>query len=319
MKIINNILESQSNVTFEPTLSLFEKAIVINYKKVGTRFLRELASYPNNIHVDNKQIDIQFKRHQFKECDGINELNYLIQTHYVWTPWDWEDNFDVKNTYKNCNNLSDFLHSEKSKNFTDLLMNNTNKDIILLMRNPNDRFFSGLIQVLTSYIDVLKNEISERELLKKLKNLSDSDIDQFTNSFNLYNIDTFVVSHLPTYISFLIETKWNLILQDIHTENYLHNYIELIHNISDKSKIKIIDLEDCNSDSAGEFFASLQPNINLNEFWTNRKQKIESNRHLYDNVVSIIEDIKPEVIFHFLKKEYANYLELKTSKFFVKI
>mgnify|MGYP007100212632 CR=1 FL=1 len=78
-------------------------------------------------------------------------------------------------------------------------------------------------------------------------------------------------------------------------------------------------MEDCQSDSAGIFFASLQPSIDLTPFWMNKTQKIESNKHLYNNVVKIIEDTKPEVIFHFLKKEYANYLELKTSKFFVKI
>jgi hypothetical protein len=319
MKVINNILESQSNVTFEPTLSLFEKAIVINYKKVGTRFLRELSSYPNNIHTDNKQIDIQFKRYQFKECNGMNELSYLIKNNYVWTPWDFEDNYNLTDTYKNWNNLSDFLNSEKSENFTKLLLNNENKDIVFLVRNPIDRFFSGLIQVLAAYIDVLKIDKTERELLKKLKNVSDSDIDKFIELFNLYTIDEFVESHLHIYISFLIEAKWNLILQDIHTENYLNNYIELIHNISDKTKIKIIDLEDCNSDSAGEFFSSLQPNVDLNQFWNNRNQKIESNKHLYNNVIKIIENTQPEVIFHFLKKEYANYLELKTSNFFVKI
>jgi hypothetical protein len=172
---------------------------------------------------------------------------------------------------------------------------------------------------MVTYIDMLKNDVSERELLKKIKNLTDDDIDVFINSFNLYTTNDIVETNLPTYIQFLIEMKWDLILQDIHTENYLHNYKEFIYNITDKTKIKIIDLEDCQSDPAGIFFASLQPSIDLTPFLMNKTQKIESNKHLYNNVVKIIEDTKPEVIFHFLKKEYANYLELKTSKFFVKI
>jgi len=35
MNIIHNV-----NRIFEPTVSVFEKALVINYKKVGTRFFR---------------------------------------------------------------------------------------------------------------------------------------------------------------------------------------------------------------------------------------------------------------------------------------
>jgi hypothetical protein len=318
MQNIKNTLKGQSNVTFEPTISLFEKAIVINYKKVGTRFLRELASYPNDIDFDNNQIDIQFKRDQFIN-DDINKIDYLSNSYYIWTPWDWDNNFDIKNSYKNWNTLADFLSSQNCNNFTELLLNNKNKDIIFLIRNPIDRFFSGLIQIMVTYIDMLKNEKSERELLKKIKNLSDADIDVFINSFNLYTTNDIVEVHLPTYIQFLIEMKWDLILQDIHTENYLHNYKEFIYNISDKTKIKIIDLEDCQSDSAGTFFASLQPKVDLSTFWMGKNQKIESNKHLYNNVIKIIEELNPEVIIHFLKKEYANYLELKTSKFFVKI
>jgi len=319
MQSIKDILDSKSNVTFEPTISLFENAIVINYKKVGTRFLRELASYPNDINFDNKQIDIQFKRDQFGMFDNSNRIDYFTNPYYVWTPWDWDDNFDIKNSYTNWNTLADFLSSQNCNNFTELLLNNKDKDIIFLVRNPIDRFFSGLIQIIATYVDILKNDVFERELLKKIKNLTDSDIDVFINSFDLYTINDIVETQLPTYIEFLIEMKWDLILQDIHTENYLHNYKEFIYNISDKSKIKIIDLEDCKSNSAGTFFASLQPNVDLSTFWMNKNQKIESNKHLYNNVIKIIEKTNPEVIFHFLKKEYANYLELKTSKFFVKI
>jgi hypothetical protein len=126
MQNINSMLKGQSNVSFEPTLSLFETAIVINYKKVGTRFLRELASYPNNINFDNKQIDIQFKRDQFRN-DDINKIDYLSNSHYIWTPWDWDNNSDIKDSYEKWNNLSDFLTSENSNNFTELLLNNTNR------------------------------------------------------------------------------------------------------------------------------------------------------------------------------------------------
>ena len=61
------------NYTFEPTINLFKNALVFNYKKVGTRFFREIVSYPHNINKQNKQLDLSFRPRQFNQLlnDGL--------------------------------------------------------------------------------------------------------------------------------------------------------------------------------------------------------------------------------------------------------
>lgn len=319
MEQIKNRLYIQSNVTFEPTISIFKKAIVINYKKVGTRFLRELASHPNDVNEDNKQIDLQYRRDQYNSNVGESDtLQYLNKQYHIYTPWDWDSNLDMVESYKNWHSLQDFLDSEGVSNFTELLLENPNKEIVFLVRNPIKRFFSGIVQVLAAYLEQLKDE-TEREQLKLIKNLQDSDIDYLIEAFEFQHNNNKATEIIHIYIEYLIQTKWDLILQDIHTENYLQHYIEFIYNIKDKSKIKIIDLDDCNSDSAYEFFREIRDDEELRLFWKRRRQYIDSNKHLYDSAIDILGGSEDDTIFHYLKREYACYEELINSKHFVKI
>jgi hypothetical protein len=323
MKQIHDRLYNQSNVTFEPTLNFFKNAIVINYKKVGTRFLREIVSYPNDVNIDNKQVDIQYRRDQFKSHTySLNNLHYLDSNHYIQTPWDWVDNLDIVKSYKDWNDLDSFLKYQNVNNFTELLLENSDKEIVLLMRNPIERFFSGIVQVLLAFIEDLKTNQKERNGLKLIMNKSDSDIDNLIN--NLEN--SLYIKHnnpmqetITPYINYLIDYKWDLILQDIHTENYLHHYIELIYNIKDKSKIKIIDLKDCNSDSAYNFFSELRGDNELEMLWSDRKNKIDSNKNLYNIAIDTPQTNMDSAIFHYLKGEYGYYERLTNSKYFVKI
>lgn len=321
------------NYTFEPTINLFKNAVVFNYKKVGTRFFREIVSYPHNINKQNKQLDLSFRPHQFNELlNDVNKIQYKSKTLYVYTSLDNENNSnDIKFSYNNILNQSDFLKYFGFNSFNNLILNNTN-DVIFVIKNPLKRFFSGLSQIIISFKEKIKYDIEEIMLLKNITNISDYQLGIFLKDFNLTKNDLFdktgkyddqVITSYITIMMYILQYRWEFILQDIHTDNYLKNYQELIDNISDNSKIKIIDLDDCKSKSALKFFSNLRGDDLLENVWDEFiENKIESNSFIYDEIFNNIEHknkIINSALPHYLKNEQLAYLQLKESKYFVKI
>lgn len=43
---MSDISYNFDNIIFEPTISILKNALLINYKKVGTRYFNEISSYP---------------------------------------------------------------------------------------------------------------------------------------------------------------------------------------------------------------------------------------------------------------------------------
>lgn len=323
--------EGYYNFAFEPTISLFKNAIVFNYKKVGTRFFRELTSYPNDINLDNKQYDLSFRHTQFNESLGdINKLQYKFKNLYVYTVFDDEhSNPYIKNSFNGKTSQTQILEEEDVGSFQELILNNENKNIVFVIKSPIKRFFSGLVQIVAAFRDGLIVDEKELNLLKFTSGLSDTQIRKFCKNYNLNEElqDTDEGKEiLDIYIRilmYILEYRWELILGDIHTENYLKNYHDLINNISDKSKIKVIDLDDCNTQSALNFFCDLRGDTLLEEVWDEFvKSKQESNYFIYKKILDknfYRERISKSPIFSYLKNEQLAYLELKESKYFVKI
>lgn len=328
---LETIFQHHYDYSFEPTLSFFKNGIVFNYKKCGTRFFRELASYPNSIHTDNKQFDVSFRKNSFTDIDSdLYKLNYDFKSFYLLTPFD-NESLDpyVKNSFKYKNTL-ELLNDEGVNSFNELILENKNKDIIFVIRNPIKRFFSGLTQIIISFREKILTDDSELNLFKLTSTLSDKEIKVFVKNYNLHPriefqkvddidiIDTFV-----KVLFYILKYRWEYILQDIHTENYLRNYHELVSNIKNKSKIKIIDLDDCNTDSSVEFFSQLRGDDLLKPIWDSFLEKNqESNVFVYKRLLSnskYLKELADIPIFSYLKNEQLAYLQLKESKYFIKI
>jgi hypothetical protein len=106
-------------------------------------------------------------------------------------------------------------------------------------------------------------------------------------------------------------------MQDVHTETYLDNIKSLLIEIDD-SKNKIVDLNQCNTKSAFEFFDTFTNDFIYSTDYSKIIKSKQSNSHIYDFLVKIHngEIHKMEAIPHLLKKEYSYYKELINSSYF---
>jgi hypothetical protein len=329
----NNTIENRvshlSNIVFEPTLTIFDNVIVFNYKKVGTRFFQTLAELPsssNNIFNNSKQIDIKFvKIDGVVPSDKYNQIfktkltNYLIEFDFEHHGGKWKDVQSFLN-YNEVDNITDFFKKNK-------------KPFIFVVRNPVERFFSGVTQILRTYCSELITDKSEQNKIKKLIDISDSDLEIISNRYDDFFADNFNQrlewGHITTegiesfgkILLYVLEYKWDWMMQDVHTETYLDIVKSLIIEMDD-TKNKIIDLKQCNTKSAFEFFDTFTNEFTYSTDYTDIiKSKIQSNSHIYDFLVKIHngEIHTMEAIPHLLKKEYSYYKELINSSYFYNI
>jgi hypothetical protein len=156
---------------------------------------------------------------------------------------------------------------------------NNNKDIYFIIRSPIHRFFSGVLEILSVDIDGIT--------LEKFRSL--------------------------------IMNNWRTIFEDVHTTHYLEHIKEMIYNIEDKSKIKIIDLSHLKSKKAYEFFCKLRGDNNIKWIYDSIDNEVSSNKEIYNYFYSLYsdEDLEKASFVRYLKTEYYYYQELKKSKYFL--
>lgn len=329
---INNTIEdrvnSLSQIVFEPTLTIFDNVIVVNYKKVGTRFFQTLADLPsssNNIFNNSKQIDIKFvKIDGIVPSDKYNQIfktkltNYLIEFDFEHHDGEWKD-ADSFLKYNNVENITDFFKKNK-------------KPFIFVVRNPVERFFSGATQILTSYCKETLTDKDEQNEIKKIFDITDYDLQKvmersdefFEETFNQRlgwgHTTTDGVESFVKILLYVLEYKWDLIMQDVHTETYLDNIKSLLIEIDDK-KNKIIDLNQCNTKNAFEFFDTFTNDFIYSTDYNKIIKSKQSNLHIYDFLVKTHDGNihTMEAIPHLLKKEYSYYKELINSSYFYNI
>ena len=332
-----------TNCAFEPTLNPFENGLVINHKKVGTRYFDSLLSLPDD-SVNNKiQMDLYITKNPFS-FDGkiIDEekyvLNYKFDTRYCYTEFERNNDTLKSIVRKYFNNTDDFINYCGAGNINELLFNNK-KDIIFIVRNPFHRFISGTIQILFSILNEIFNNENLRKEINFFTNLTDSDLKKIVKYAGDVNVNEKSLSNLQNnelerIILYIIENKWNLLFQDIHTQNYLHNYLEWIYNIEDKSKIKIINLKDCRSIKALNFFTELigsdilkQRNIQSFHYksnWEVLGSQTGTNKFFYDFIIkklytSNINFFNNSALSYYLRDEYQIYKNLIESKYFINL
>lgn len=280
-EILKRDLESKSQILFEATTSIFKNGIVINHQKVGTRFLQVISSgdsYSSN--NDNKQVMFQISSTNSIGETKLRPLKYLLTTNYVYAPWSDDSKPWLTDTYPIWKSDDIFLKENGCETYTDFFFNNK-KDIYIIIRNPIDRFFSGIIQTI-GWDEFGHKEVTAEKFQETIKN------------------------------------NWKDLMSDIHTMNYLKNFKEFIYHVNDKSKLHIIDLSHLKSKKACEFFCELREDDIIRKIYADLDNNIDSNKKDYEKFYDLfnMDNIDTFTILDYLKPEYQNYMDLRYSKFF---
>jgi hypothetical protein len=326
-------IDSLSYITFEPTFTFFDNTTIINYKKTGSRFFEILCKAPNGYPYNpnepdgenySTQIDSQFiwldEPHTGRNILNLKGVDYDVKF-----------NFEQKKNIFKWKSDDEIFDNIKSHDISALLKNPTKK-ITFVIKNPLVRFLSGVVQILTTYISDNLKDIEERERLKRYTGLTDDDIKYvwrradafFSEDFHMKlslkhdsmeGIDKFV-----TICCFLLENRFDLILQDIHTENYLDIFKTLIDGIENEN-YQIIDIDECTTKKAYGLFDTFSDTINYSDYYDILSVKNQTNSHIYEFLFDVYKkDAKKlEAIPHLLKREYLYYKILKSSKHFVSL
>lgn len=274
---INENIESLTHYIFEPSVNIFKNGIVINHHKVGTRFIQELASGNEFlVNTNNQQVQFEILNTDYFSNIKLKPLKYHFKERYVLGPWNNNGRSFIMEGYPEWKDDESFLKHQNVNTYTDFFFNNQ-KDIIFIIRNPIERIFSGLTQILTTYSDGVTIENFKK----------------------------------------LLKSNWKDILGDIHTVNYLEHFKEMIYNINDKSKIKVIDLSHLKSKNACDFFSDLRGDLDIKDIYDKLDEKIDSNKSLYSSVYDLNDELNNSIFFEYLKTEYTHYLDLKSSEYFL--
>ena len=326
---------------FSPTVNIFNNGIVINYKKVGSRFLKKMSSdgilYDSFTPLNTNQIDFAI----FPDNEGnnfkLNTINYKFFKRHVFTEWHWNeiaaDGYIQLENYRWKNDFQ-FLEEQGVSSYTEFFFENK-KDIIFLIRNPYERFFSGLTQDIISYFASLKDDLDELSFFKKHNNFSTDRIMFLCELFMVNIVDHLVEEiteeELLEIFNFFLMYKWDLIRQDIHTEPYLIHFREMIYNMNDTSKLKVIDLSQMSTKASCNFLCNLRGDdfpLKIYESLTILEKAAESNKSMYsvilekyqsNHLVQISFGKKFSVIDDYLKYETLIYNDLINSPYFINL
>jgi hypothetical protein len=310
----------QNNNYLEYIVNIFDKAIVICQPKVGSRFFLYLSNYPKTINETYNQYRIDL-------IEGIGDDRLKFNT--LFNKFNAVIDFlpDHKNT---CFDYDSFFHNNNVKNINDFFLENP-KDVYFVIRNPITRFLSAIPQIVSAYVPDLILDPTERDRIKLLGNISDSEIDNIYSNYDDYfneydefsekNLSKIDINIFIKIVIYILNYKSELYYYDNHTKPYLHTYKDLIYNIKDKNKVKIIDLEDCSKKSSYELFNSWSGCIDYTEAYYNKKGHQISNKKLYNSINFILtdRDIIYQSPYNFLFDEINHYNELKNSKYFIKL
>ena len=332
----NNQNSFVSDYVFNPTINPFKNGIIINYKKVGTRFLSHVLSMPKSEWEDNLQIDLFLKMGYPNVSEDYRTLipdtlsNYYVKSSFE-ALGDNPNEFAHKelSKFKQYRNTKEFLEYCDVTNFNDFFYNNP-KDLYFLVRNPIERFISGTVQILMILFQTMGTDENTRDEIRYYTKLSDSDIKtlfRFVNADSINDLSKLqsIPSHqISLVLNYLLEKRWDMLLQDIHTENYLVNYKNWINNAQDKTKIKIINLNDLSTDKFKKLICKLRGDDIIYENEEFLSRFIQSNKVLYGpfiekfilNHTSGVFSPK-SVLSHYIKSEMQLYYELTHSPYYV--
>lgn len=347
MDNISTLCRVTDDRIFEPSLNIFKNGIIFNYKKVGSRFLREMASGGRDkIDTHNNQIELFIQNNPLEDyhLNLNNSINYQFTKKYVVAPWHIKKIHDFNkiedqritelvNSYTVWKDDDSFFNSVGKSNYSELFFENDG-DVIFLVRDPLDRFASGVTQIINMFMDTIETSPSELSFFKKNSEITEMNIDDLIKAYKIHLYQPpDLIKYIPENIiikifKYILRYKWELVFQDIHTEPYLSHFRELIYNIKDTSKIKIIDLSQLKSRKSMEFFCQLRDDDIPVEIYSNIDSHIESNKFIYNIIKNKILDNSIDFdsfgniyrpVSYFLRNEIHNYANLITSPYFVNL
>ena len=329
---------------FEPTVTIFKNALVINYKKIGTRFMATLGALPQPFSTNKTQFDLYFNSYpkggSKYETEIYQTLNNFGNTEYIYTSFDiWEQDLlspepevlkftnDRYIGFNNYKTTTELLEYERVKTINELLFKNPHKDIVLILRNPMRRYISGATQLLHHMIDDIPHNENLRNELKFFTNLEYDELRSIykilrrnPNEANLENISSEDSNAIYHVIKYIIDKRPDLTCQDIHTQNYLTYYIDFINKIEDKSRIKIINIDDCKHTNAAYFFDKLRGDTLISDEFDSLVTQRETNNFLYNVFVKkFVGDVRfwDTSMRFYLEPEYYNYDVLINSPYYI--
>lgn len=314
-------IEVSSEYKFECVVNIFDNAIVICQPKVGSRFFLFLSNWP-------KTIDETYNQYQINLLYG-NDTDSKLKLNTTFTELKTSISF-IEEHKNSCYDYNTFFSKNNINNINDFFFKNP-KEIFFVIRNPIKRFLSGISQIASMYVGEYITKNAERERIKQLGNLTDFEIDNIYNNYNDYfnefnqfseaNLTKIDIKIFVKIVLYLINHAPHLYQYDNHTDNYLFKYKELMYNMSDKTKIKIIDLEDCNKKSAYNLFNTWSDTTDYTNAYYNTNGHTISNSKLYNHIDFILDNQTPQsqTLYNFLSNEIKEYNELKNSKYFVKL
>jgi hypothetical protein len=175
-----------------------------------------------------------------------------------------------------------------------IFSNKNKKDILIIYRNPVNKFVSGSLQDLDSVLSdtkdnlflidyIIKNEpkffpflfLNNNTLKTKIENGDDTDFNEYYMFFAKLFIEFNIKNNIETY----------------HSQNYLHLIYTLINEkITNKSKIRLLDLDSSESTTLSDFLLSYEI-----------KEKIEATKY------------SKKSLSNFIKKQLLNDVELSAK------
>ncbi len=343
---IESIIQSRAlnrQQYFEPTLTIFKNALVINYKKIGTRFMGMISSLPEKFDDDKKQFELYFHSEEKGGyvSDVYHTYNSFGNKEYIYTSFDmWEQDMintpseeviqQTKERYIGFNKFkttSELLKIENAKTINEFLFKNPHKDIVLILRNPLRRFISGAVQLIHHIVNDIPNNELLRDEFRFFTNLEHDNLRFLykllkTNPAHIKSEDISEkdANAIHNIINYIVNRRPDLTFQDIHTQNYLRFYIDFINKIEDKSRLKIISIDECRTPSAAKFFDTLRGDTIVSDNFDKLLNHRESNDFLYNIFVKkFVADSNfwNSSLRFYLESEYYNYHMLINSPYYI--
>lgn len=324
--LTNNIFQYENTYIYSPMVTVFDKSIFVQYKKVGTRYISGIASYPLSEVQECYQLELFIQTQPMMGIDLSMDIeNYKIGSSiydsYAFTSFDLAKDHVVEiEKFKKFTSTKEFLDYTNVSNFTQFFFENP-RDLYFVVRNPIERFLSGIVQILLSGVnETILNE-KTREDIKYYTKITDRELKDAMKIFDKTNSDVYHLNEIPKNILFpimeyFIEKKIDSTFTDSHTENYLHYFKDWMYDVKDKSKIKIIDISQFSTNTAKKMITSLNANIVENNAFDLIERFKSSNKEIYENFLGEYAT-KNLTFYNYLKSEMQIYNSLIHSKFFV--
>ena len=286
------------------------KFLVFTRQKIASSYLTKHYQYMYNL----TQIDKRFKQLPWL---NLNSIDFKT---------DFGTSFEYPNPTKVIDNVTIPLLNDCKVTWSEFINKSSKKDLILLIRNPINRFISAFNQDCISHLLHDKTEtnyiILSNILIGKIHN---SDYIKFQNTFFikvsnldwLYNSSGLNKDIAKAIISYAIESFQiaNLSIETIHNEYYLYKYYYLISlNIVDNSKIKIIDIDVINIAS----YLNQYDVYNFPTSYENKSKdwgvliKNEFSTNHSDYFTRILTDLQHELFHYNILKNLPNFINNKT-------